>query len=124
MIGSKVTGTAALDLAEATGVQLRNYQTNQLLEGPVSEGLIAASLAAGPEGAVRATCLSAGPGTGPAVWTHNPEHGLTTVYVERVSAPADADLHADACTDSECTDSCPVQAERDAEYAAGHEWHS
>lgn len=31
--------------------------------------------------------------------------------------------HAEECTDTECTDGCPVQEERDAEYASGHEWH-
>jgi hypothetical protein len=33
------------------------------------------------------------------------------------------DAHLPACTDTDCAEGCPVQAKRDAEYAAGHEWH-
>lgn len=32
--------------------------------------------------------------------------------------------HLPECTETECAEGCPVQAERDAEYAAGHEWHA
>jgi hypothetical protein len=33
------------------------------------------------------------------------------------------DEHDAACTKAECTDDCAVEAERQAEYDAGHEWH-
>jgi hypothetical protein len=31
--------------------------------------------------------------------------------------------HLEACQEHECAEGCPVQAARDREYQAGHEWH-
>lgn len=63
-------------------------------------------------------------------WAQNPttgKQGLTSVeYAEGVYVTAEdgrSEEHVDECTDTECVDGCPTQADRDREYAAGHEWH-
>jgi hypothetical protein len=41
----------------------------------------------------------------------------------RALLEAQVDHHLAACSETECAEGCLVQTERDAEYAAGHEWH-
>jgi len=55
---------------------------------------------------------------------------MRAIVRERIQAERNArlleaqvDHHLAACSETECAEGCLVQTERDAEYAAGHEWH-